>query len=92
MMEVEERITRETKLRQLIYQAMHQPDELVIEFDYTDSKGGTTHRFVSPIRFLGRDRFLLCLCREEPRQFYLDRCQNVTLVPAADVLIPVLMG
>jgi predicted DNA-binding transcriptional regulator YafY len=57
---------------------MHQSDDLVVEFDYTDAKGVTTHRVVSPIRFLGRDRFLgLCLSREEPRQFYLERCQNV---------------
>lgn len=80
-------------MRQQIYRAMQQPDDLVIEFDYCDSKGKTTHRTVSPIRFLGRDRFLaLCLCREEPRQFYLDRCANVTLVAAADVLMPVAMG
>jgi predicted DNA-binding transcriptional regulator YafY len=50
----------------------------------------TTHRVVSPIRFLGRDRFLgLCLSREEPRQFYLDRCQNVRLAMAANFLMPV---
>ena len=39
-------------------------------------------RVVSPIRFLGRDYFLgLCLSREEPRQLYLERCQNVQLAP-----------
>ena len=65
-------------MRHLIHRAMHQSDDLVVEFDYIDSKGTQTHRVVSPIRFLGRDRFLaLCLNREEPRQFYLDRCQNV---------------
>ena len=47
----------------------------------------------SPIRFLGKDRFLaLCLSREEPRQFYLDRCQNVRLARAADFLMPVAMA
>jgi hypothetical protein len=45
---------------------------------------------VSPIRFLDGDRFLaLCLSREEPRQFYVERCQNVRLAPAANFLMPV---
>ena len=36
-----------------------------------------------------QDRFLaLCLSREEPRQFYLDRCQNVRLGLAADFRMP----
>ena len=51
-------------MRQLIYRAMHQSDDLVVTFDYCDSKGVATHRVVSPIRFLGKDRFLaLCLSR-----------------------------
>jgi predicted DNA-binding transcriptional regulator YafY len=80
-------------MRQMISRAMHQPDDLVVEFDYRDAHGAATHRVVSPIRFLGRNRFLaLCLCREEPRQFYLDRCQNVRLEPAADFLMPVAMS
>ncbi|MCY2989479.1 MAG: hypothetical protein NTY19_16630, partial [Planctomycetota bacterium] len=70
-----------------------QPDDLVVTFDYCDSKGVTTHRVVSPIRFLGKDRFLaLCLSREEPRQFYLERCQNVRLAPAVNFLMPVAMA
>ena len=80
-------------MRQLIHRAMHQPDDLVVEFDYTDTKGVRTHRVVSPIRFLGQDRFLgLCLSREEPRQFYVNRCQNVRLAMAADFLMPVAMA
>jgi hypothetical protein len=85
-------ISKQTPMKRLIYRAMHQSDHLVIEFDYSDSKGVLTHRVVSPIRFLGKDRFLaLCLSREEPRQFYLDRCTNVTLAAAADFLMPVPM-
>jgi hypothetical protein len=34
----------------------------------------------------------LCLSREKPRLFYLDRCQNVRLAPAADFLTPVAMA
>ena len=80
-------------MRPLVFRAMHQSDDLVVEFDYTDAKGVATHRVVSPIRFLGRDRFLaLCLSREEPRQFYLDRCQNMRLAQAADFLMPVSMA
>ncbi len=79
-------------MRQLIHRAMFQPDDLVIEFDYCDAKGLITHRVVSPIRFLGNDRFLaLCLSREEPRQFYLNRCQNVHLEPAVNFLMPLPM-
>ncbi len=80
-------------MRQIISRAMHQSDELVVTFAYTDAKGAVTHRVVSPIRFLGPDRFLaLCLSREEPRQFYLERCENVQLAPAAEFLMPVAMA
>lgn len=80
-------------MRYLIYRAIQQSDHLVVTFDYCDAKGATTRRVVSPIRFLGRDRFLaLCLSREEPRQFYLERCQNVSLAPAASFLMPVAMS
>lgn len=73
--------------------AMGQPDRWVVSMEYVDSKGVVSRRIVSPIRFLSSKRFLaLCLCREEPRQFYLDRCQNVQLTPAGEVLMPVPMG
>ena len=45
-------------MRQVIYRAMHQSDDLVVTFDYCDARGILTHRVVSPIRFLGQDRFL----------------------------------
>jgi predicted DNA-binding transcriptional regulator YafY len=80
------------RVRWSAVQRLHRK-RLLVEFDYTDAKGVTTHRIVSPIRFLGRDRFLgLCLSREEPRQFYLERCQNVRLAAAADFLMPVAMA
>ena len=80
-------------MRNDLRHAMMNSDELVIQLDYVDSKGKRTKRMVSPIRFLASDRFLaLCLCREEPRQFYLDRCDNVQLKPANQVLMPVAMG
>lgn len=77
-------------MRPLIAHALRQSDDLVLEFDYCDSKGVTTRRVVSPIRFLGNERFLgLCLSREEPRQFYLARCQNLRLAWAANFVMPV---
>ncbi len=80
-------------MRKLIHRAIQQPDDLVIEFDYCDSKGTSTHRVVSPIRFLGADRFLgLCLSREEPRQFCLARCRNTRMGLAGDFLMPLAMG
>lgn len=80
-------------MNRLLHRAMHDSDRFVIEMDYADAQGKNTHRVVSPIRFLGRDRFLgLCLCREEPRQFYTARCSGVRLVPAESVLMPIVMG
>lgn len=77
-------------MRAKIYQAMHSPDDWVVKVDYRDKKGNTTHRVISPIRFVAKDRLLaLCLCREQPRQFQLDRCSNVELEAAANVLMPV---
>lgn len=83
--------TREPiRARQLIRLAMLDADERVIEFDYEDGQGNVSRRVASPIRFLGNDRFLaLCLCREEPRQFYLSRCSNVELRSANDYVMPV---
>jgi predicted DNA-binding transcriptional regulator YafY len=44
-------------------------------------------------RVTGQDRFLaLCLSREEPRQFCLDRCQNVRLARAAEFMMPVALS
>lgn len=72
---------------------MGNPDELVVEMQYADSKGNVTHRTISPIRFVGSDRVLaLCICREEPRQFYLNRCDSVRLLRAEDVLMPIAMA
>jgi len=71
---------------------MHQSDDPVVPFDYTDTKGVTTHGVLSPIRFPGRDRFLgLCLRCVAPRKFNLERCQNVHLAMATDFLMPVAM-
>jgi predicted DNA-binding transcriptional regulator YafY len=72
--------------------AMLDSDQWVIELEYADSKGKRTRRMVSPIRFSTPDRFLgLCLCREEPRQFYLNRCSNIRLIRSEDVMMPVEM-
>ena len=79
-------------MRQIINKSMQCYDDWVIEFTYKDSKGILTRRVVSPIRFVDGDRFLgLCLSREEPRQFKLERCDNVTLKPAWDYVMPVAM-
>ncbi len=74
----------------LICQAMSSPDDWVIELSYTDTDGAATRRMVSPIRFLDEERFLgLCLCREEPRQFALERCADIRLEESSNVLMPV---
>ena len=74
---------------QIINKSMQCYDDWVIEFTYRDSKGVESKRVVSPIRFVDANRFLaLCLSREEPRQFRMDRCNNVTLKPAWDYVMP----
>lgn len=78
------------KMRNNIFKAIQDSDNLVVEFEYVDAKGEVTRRVVSPIRFLGGKRFLgLCLSREEPRQFYLDRCSKLEIRSAHDFLMPV---
>ena len=77
----------------LIRKAMGNSDDFVVAIDYTDAQGEVSRRVVSPIRFLGNRRFLaLCLCREEPRQFYLKRCSNVQLLKASEVMMPMPIG
>ncbi len=77
-------------MRTILAKAMQNADEWVVSLDYVDSEGNVTRRIVSPIRFLAANRFLgLCLCREEPRQFYLDRCHNIRLCRASDFVMPV---
>jgi predicted DNA-binding transcriptional regulator YafY len=79
-------------VRAKIFQAMQDSDRFVVEFSYSDSKGNRTRRIVSPIRFLPNGRFLgLCLSREEPRQFYLNRCEQLQIKPAEQFLMPVPM-
>lgn len=77
-------------MRKTVQKSIHNGDEWVVAFRYQDAKGNSTNRVVSPIRFLGADRFLaLCLSREEPRQFYFQRCDNMQLKPAWDYVMPV---
>ncbi|TWU15125.1 hypothetical protein [Allorhodopirellula heiligendammensis] len=78
--------------QQMLRIAMLDSDQWAVELDYADSKGKRTRRTVSPIRFSTPDRFLgLCLCREQPRQFYLDRCSNIRIVRSDDIIMPVAM-
>lgn len=77
----------------VLQRAMNDSDRFVVQLDYLDSKGIRTRRVVSPIRFLPGGRFLgFCLCREEPRQFQLTRCSNITLQRAENYLMPLAIG
>jgi len=77
-------------MQNLLNQAMTMFDDWVVEFRYCDSKGNESIRVVSPIRYVGAERFLgLCLGREEPRQFCLSRCTEMTIRPAYDYVMPV---
>ena len=80
-------------MQTILKRAMQDSDRFVVELDYVDSKGMKTHRVISPIRFLPGNRMLgFCLCREEPRQFHLNRCSNVSLHRAEDYLMPLPMS
>jgi len=81
---------RRPTVNQMLYRAMHNPDEWVIRLRYAGKDGVTTERVVSPIKMVGPTSLLaLCLCREEPRRFELGRCSHVELLDANDVLMPI---
>lgn len=74
----------------LIAHAMHNPDEWVVRLRYRGKDGVTTERIISPIKMVSPTAILaLCLCREEPRRFELERCSHFELVNANDILMPV---
>lgn len=74
----------------LLARAMHNPDEWVIRLRYRGKNGLTTERVISPIKMISPTAILaLCLCREDPRRFELERCSHIELVNANDVLMPV---
>jgi predicted DNA-binding transcriptional regulator YafY len=74
----------------IIARAIQQSDDLVVVFDYLDANGNATRRVVSPYRFLGDSHFLgLCLTREEPRQFQINRCRNLKIDLAVNYVMPV---
>ena len=76
--------------RRMLWFAMQQPERYVIELDYTDVKGITTRRTVSPIRLVkDRTAFIaLCLGREECRRFNVANCSNAVLKDACEVSMP----
>jgi hypothetical protein len=80
-----------SKSQALVARAMRMPEDLVVVFEYLDSRGHRTRRVVSPIRFCGRsgDFLGLCLSRQEPRRFSLARCEKIQIAAAADFVMPV---
>lgn len=77
-------------VKRAVSMAMQAQDDFVLSLVYTGKDGARTRRIVSPIRFIDQDRFqALCLCREEPRHFLFEKCDEVQLVHASEVLMPV---
>jgi predicted DNA-binding transcriptional regulator YafY len=77
------------KIYAMIARTMQHSDDLVVVFEYRDRHGQMSRRVVSPIRFVGNDCWLgLCLSRAEPRQFQLQRCQNVRIGLACNYVMP----
>jgi len=75
----------------LVWRAKCDPDRWVVRIDYSaGTDGAGTRRVISPIRIVRKTQLLaLCLAREQPRLFAMDRISNVHLVDANDVLMPV---
>lgn len=74
----------------VISKAMLSPETFVLRIIYRDEKNQRRRRVVSPIKFLGEKAFsALCLCREEPRTFKIERCEEVELLKSEEVLAPV---
>jgi predicted DNA-binding transcriptional regulator YafY len=73
----------------ILRQAMVAPDDYAVRLRYRSKEGELTERVVSPIKMDNPHSLLaLCLCRENPRRFDLDRCSHIELVPAHEVLMP----
>lgn len=69
--------------------ALRDPDHFVLRITYRDREGTVTERMVSPIRMVdARTMLALCLCRESPRRFDLERCSDLELVASHEVLMP----
>jgi predicted DNA-binding transcriptional regulator YafY len=78
------------KREQLITRVMQQSDELVLVIEYSGKNGQVTRRVVSPIRWSGKGMFLaLCLSREEPRHFHVERCRSIRVDLAERYVMPV---
>ena len=76
-------------VKDFVRMAMVEPDSFVLRFEYRDSGGKKTRRIASPIRWKDKATFLaLCLCREEPRLFRMDRVSDCELLDANTVQMP----
>ena len=79
-----------TTEKMMVRKALLAPESFVLRLVYSDRSGARTERVVSPIRILdGKAMLALCLCREDCRRFDLERCSDVELLDANDVLMPV---
>ncbi|MBU6388057.1 MAG: hypothetical protein KGS49_19095, partial [Planctomycetes bacterium] len=73
----------------ILHQAMVAPDDFAVRLRYRSQNGELTERVISPIKMAdSRSLLALCLCRENPRRFELDRCSHIELVPAHEILMP----
>ena len=65
-------------------------DRYAAQIQYTDTKGRSTVRTVSPIRYSTPETLLaICLGREEPRAFKVQNITRAKLVDANDILAPI---
>ena len=79
----------QTELVKKILRKGFNADRWVCRIRYRSTNGELTERVISPSRISRGVVHALCLCREEHRNFMLNRISYVELVPAADVLMPV---
>jgi predicted DNA-binding transcriptional regulator YafY len=73
----------------ILRQAMYSPDDYAVRLRYRAKDGELTERVISPIKMEdSRSLLALCLCRENPRRFELERCSHIELIPAHEILMP----
>lgn len=86
---VKSHMIESARIKSAVATAMRESDTLALQIVYLDRDGCRTRRYVSPIRFVGPEKFLaLCLSRESPRIFELEYCSQVQFVPTVSLQMP----
>ena len=76
-------------IQKVINKALVRQDRYVLRIRYRDAFDDCTERLVSPVRMVRGGKLLaLCLGREEPRCFVIDRIESAELSEASQAMMP----